>query len=49
MTTILTGQPAAVGLPKEALSAKASGILAAAASLLSSLEAGKSLDARVLR
>jgi predicted RNA methylase len=38
-----------VGLPKEALSAKASGILAAAASLLSSLEAGKSLDARILR
>ena len=49
MTTILTGQPAALGLPKEALSAKASGILAAAASLLSSLEAGKSLDARILR
>ncbi len=49
MTTILTGQPAAVGLPKEAVSAKASGILAAAASLLSSLEAGKSLDARILR
>jgi predicted RNA methylase len=49
MTTILTGQPAAVGQPREALSAKASGILAAGAALLSSLEAGKSLDARILR
>ena len=38
-----------MGLPQEALSAKASGILAAAASLLSSLEAGKNLDARILR
>jgi hypothetical protein len=34
MTTLLTGQPAAAGEPTEALSAKALGILAAAASLL---------------
>ncbi len=49
MTTILIGQPATTVQPNEALSSKASGILAAAASLLSSLEAGKSLDARILR
>ncbi len=49
MTTICTAQPAAVGVPMKTLSAKASGILAAAASLLGALEAGKSLDARTLR
>ena len=49
MTTILTGRPAAVNRPDAALNSKASGILTAAASLLGSLEAGKSLDARILR
>ena len=49
MTTILTGQPAVAGRPNETLGSKASGILAAAVRLLSVLEAGKSLDARILR